>query len=188
MAASSRIVDAARAANELLLIVTDILFDAVDWDGERTTGVDLMDALTAMRRERHSRIGIVGLTGIASPMVLTSAFQRGADAVVNKSPMDRDAALQHANGLDAPVRHKLLLSLASLCFQHEFLFAKRQAAPETARREAAAMRRILPSHTVSPHLQAEWEATQYLLESKATYATTSPAVQRAIRRIHEQYD
>jgi CheY-like chemotaxis protein len=182
------IIEQARQSNELLLIVTDILFDAVDWDGDRKTGVDLIDALCIARRERHSKIGIVGLTGIASPLVMTSAFQRGADAVVNKSAAGNSAALHHATEINSFVLYKLLLTLGSLCFQHEFLQAKRYAAPEKAREESAAMRRILPNHAVSPHLQAEWEATQYLLESQATYASSSRAAQQAIRRIREQYD
>jgi CheY-like chemotaxis protein len=182
------IIEQARESNELLLIVTDILFDAVEWDGERKTGVDLIDALSAARRDRHSKIGIVGLTGIVSPLVMTSAFQRGADAVVNKSAAGSAAALHHANRVDPFVLYKLLLTLGSLCFQHEFLYAKRHAADGSAHDQSAEMRRILPSHAVSPHLTAEWEATQYLLESQATYGTTSRAAQRAIRRIREQYD
>lgn len=184
-----RLVEHARATNELVLIVTDILFDAVEWDGgDRKTGIDLIDALRASQRERHVKLGIVGLTGVASPLVMTSAFHRGADAVVNKAA-GNDSTLHHAHVVDEYVIYKLLLTMASLCFQQEYLHAKRHAPAERARQESAAMRRILPSHAVSPHLQAEWEATQYLLESQATYAhTTSGPAERTIRRIREQYD
>lgn len=183
------VVDHAREANELVLIVTDILFDAVEWDGaDRKTGIDLIDHLRASQRERHVKLGIVGLTGVASPLVMTSAYHRGADAVVNKAA-GNDSTLHHAHIVDEFVVYKLLLTMASLCFQYEFLYAKRHAPAERARLESAAMRRVLPSHAVSPHLQAEWEATQYLLESQATYAhTSSGAAERTIRRIREQYD
>lgn len=182
-----RILEHARASNELLLIVTDILFDAVEWDGERKTGIDLIEALRTSQRGRSAKVGIIGLTGIGSPLVMTSAFQRGADAVVGKS-MANGAALHHATGVDELVIYKLLLTMASHCFQHEFLHAKRHAAAGRARAESFAMRRILPSHAVSPHLQAEWEATQYLLEAQATYAKPSGPAERVISRIREQYD
>jgi CheY-like chemotaxis protein len=183
------VVEHAREASELVLIVTDILFDAVEWDGgDRKTGIDLIDHLRASQRERHVKLGIVGLTGVASPLVMTSAYHRGADAVVNKAA-GNDSTLHHAHIVDEFVVYKLLLTMASLCFQYEFLYAKRHAPVERARQESAAMRRILPSHAVSPHLQAEWEATQYLLESQATYAhTSSGAAERTIRRIREQFD
>jgi CheY-like chemotaxis protein len=183
-----RVVEHARATNELLLIVTDILFDSVEWDGRRNTGIDLIERLRASQRERHVKMGIIGLTGVASPLVMTSAFHRGADSVVNKSS-GQESTLHHANIVDEFVIYKLLLTMASLCFQYEYLYAKRHVDAENAREESAAMRRILPCHAASPHLQAEWEATQYLLESQATYAHTSSRVaERAIHRIREQYD
>lgn len=186
--ASEQVVEQARRKNELLLLVTDILFDAVEWDGERKTGIDLIEAVRVAQRAHQARVGIVGLTGIGSPLVLTSAFLRGADSVVSKSTV-AGATLHHANDVNDLVIYKLLLTMASHCFQHEFLYAKRHAPVERARAESFSMRRILPNHAVSPHLQAEWEATQYLLEAQATYAQSrSGPAERVISRIREQYD
>ena len=183
-----QILQEAKDAGELLLIVTDILFDGVAWQGVRKTGIDLIELLRQANSTRAAKLGIIGLTGIASPLVMTSAFQRGADAVVQKTASD-ESSLHHAHVVNDRVVYKLLLTMASHCFQHEFLFAKRHAPRERAREESMALRRILPSYAVSPHLQAEWEATQYLLESQATYApTASAAADRAVRRIREQYD
>jgi len=183
-----RLVREAGEAKELLILVTDILFDAVAWVGKRKTGIDLIELLRESNGSNSRKLGIIGLTGIASPLVMTSAFLRGADAVVAKSSGE-ESSLHHAHLVDDRVVYKLLLTMASHCFQHEFLFAKRHAPRDRAREEAAAMSRILPSHAVSPHLQAEWEATQYLLESQATYAHTAPeTVERAVRRIREQFD
>lgn len=183
-----RIVEEGQAAKELVLVVTDILFDAVPWAGKRRTGIDLIEMLRGSDGERRRKMGIIGLTGIASPLVMTSAFRRGADAMVAKSSGE-ESTLQHAHLVDDRVVYKLLLTMASHCFQHEFLFAKRHAPRERAREESAALCRILPSHAVSPHLQSEWEATLYLLDSQATYAhTVSETADRAVRRIREQFD
>lgn len=182
-------VESARRAGELLIIITDILFDAVEWDGGRKTGIDLIAALRSPQRGQEGKVGIIGLTGVGSPLVMTSAFHRGADAMVSKSPRHGIAASHHATGVNELVMYKLLLTMASLCFQHEFLRAKRHVPVDRARAESFAMRRILPSHAVSPHMQAEWEATQYLLEAQATYAQSpSGPAERVISRIREQYD
>jgi CheY-like chemotaxis protein len=186
---SERLVAESRHAHELLLVVTDILFDGVDWhgDGGRKTGVDLIHLLRKTQRDGCSKVGIVGLTGVASPLVMTSAFQRGADAIVTKSSRD-GTSLNHARDVDESVMYKLLLTLGFLCFQSEFLAGKRHVPPDHAREELAALRRILPAYAVSPHLQAEWEATQYLLESQATYAQNPRLAERSINRILQQYD
>lgn len=184
----ARIIDEASGSNELLIVVTDILFDGAAWDGERKTGIDLIEMLRATENGRRVKLGIVGLTGIVSPMITMAAFQRGADAVVNKST-GHDVTLHHAHVVDELVVFKLLLTMAALCFQHEFLRAKRQVPPSRAAAECADLRRVLPAYAVSPHLQVEWEATQYLLESQAAYAGTATAqAERAIRRIRDQYD
>ena len=187
--ASERLVAESQQAHELLLVVTDILFDGVDWDGDggRKTGVDLIHLLRKMQRDRCAKVGIVGLTGVASPLVMTSAFQRGADAIVTKSSRD-GTSLNHARDVDESVMYKLLLTLGFLSFQNEFLAAKRHVSPDHAREELAALRQILPAYAVSPHLQAEWEATQYLLESQATYVQNPRLAERSINRIRQQYD
>jgi hypothetical protein len=183
-----RIVDEAVAANELLIVVTDILFDDVRWEGDRKTGIDLIELLRGAEFGRRVKLGVVGLTGVISPMVTTAAFHRGADAVVNKST-GQDVTLHHAHLVDEMVVFKLLLTVATLCFQHEFLRAKRHVPPASADAEVDDLRRVIPSYAVSPHLQVEWEATEFLLQQQAQFADTATAqAERAIRRIREQYD
>jgi CheY-like chemotaxis protein len=177
-----RVLDSARESKELLLVVTDILFDAVDWDTERRTGIDLIDVLRTSQRRRRVKVGIIGLTGVVSPLVTTAAYRLGADAVVNKSP-GYESALHHAHGVDELVSYKLLLTMASHCFQHEFLRAKRHAPAARARDERSALRRVLPSHAVSLYVQAEWQATEHLLDLQAADGDAA-----SIRRIREQYD
>jgi len=184
--AVERLVRESRRAHELLLVLTDILFDGVEWDGERKTGVDLIHLFRLTQRAHRAKVGVVGLTGVASPLVMTSAFHQGADAVVTKIARE-GTSINHATDVDDAVMYKTLLTLGFLCFQSEFLADKRKTV-EHAREELAALRRILPSHAVSPHLQAEWEDTQYLLEAQATYVQDSRPAGRIIERIRQQYN
>lgn len=183
-----RLFEEARSTRQPLVFVTDILFDNVAWQGERKTGIDLISLLRSLQDATRVRTGIIGLTGLDSPLVAPAAFHRGADTIVNKSGSHK-TALHHAKDVDGNVMYKLLLTVAFHCFQNEFLRARRQASPEKARSELAHLRAVLPRHAVSPHLHAEWDSTHYLLESQATYAgISSKQVERAVRQIREQYD
>jgi CheY-like chemotaxis protein len=191
MAHCEKVIAHAAMRRRPVIVVTDILLDHAGWAGADAyrTGIDVISELRRGERRLDRHTGIVAFTGATSPFVTMSAFLRGADSVVFKG--DSPLAYNHADldptgtGLD-----KLLLTLAFLCFQKEFLREKRQASQKDAYAQIAHLDRVLPDYAISAHLHAEWADTRYVLNSRATYPVRQapPEVHDEIGAILKRYD
>jgi CheY-like chemotaxis protein len=150
-----------------VLVVTDILLDIPN---STHTGIDLIKEL---RNSYLNQIGIVAFTGFVSPFVAMSAYLHGADYVVEKGEITGAHDTLQLSGTD-----RLLEALSFLCFQRRLLRQMRerckslieyplvayQFADRTAGDQARRLERVMPRHTVSLHLQQEWQDTLYLLK------------------------
>jgi hypothetical protein len=171
-----------------LLFVTDILFDRVQWidNNWRFTGIQLIEELRKVQ-ERFRSVGVVAFTGLSTPFITTPAYQLGADAVVFKAADPVAVGHSHLSPRRAGI-DRLLLMLAFLCFQREFLREKRMAEHENAGKELEHLKQVLPRHSVSPHIREEWNDTFYILEGLRTYSV-APEEFEAIRTgLMEKYD
>jgi CheY-like chemotaxis protein len=156
--------------DRMTLFVTDLLFDRVDWRAtmvRRWNGIELIDMLRTHAAGEKARVAIIALTGISAPAVVTAALQRGADAVVMKTTR-HPGEIAHARHVDDEVIFRLLLTLAFLCFQREYLRTRRMLEEHPLRAQRA-LARVLPAHAVSPHVHEEREDTAYVLDARALY-------------------
>ena len=175
-------------ARKNVLFVTDILFDRVQWTGDdqRRTGIELIEDLRKVQEWRQS-VGIVAFTSLSTPFVTTQAYQLGADAVVFK-PAD-PLAIGHSHlspsraGMD-----RLLLMLAFLCFQKQFLREKRMARHDNANQELEHLKQVLPRYAVSPHVQEEWNDTFYILKGLHTYPVLPEEFKSIREELVKKYD
>jgi CheY-like chemotaxis protein len=152
--------------HEYVLVVTDILFDLAS---PNENGIELIRVL---RGRYKDKIGIVAYTGFDTPFVAMSAYLNGADYVVLKRPARGSHDWVRFSGGDL-----LLEALAFLCLQRIFLRAIRSscsalleepasdvAVDQQSRALQQYFERSLPQHTISLHLQQEWEDTHYVLK------------------------
>jgi hypothetical protein len=175
-----------------VVIVTDILFEP--WSSAKT-GVDLIRLL---RDCYPNQIGIVAFTNFRTPFVVMSAYHLGADYVVEKgSPVSAHESLE-LSGAD-----RLLEALAFLCFQRSMLRHMRNLCEQhvceseggTPRADTHAelqrgrFEHIMPRHTVSLHLQQEWEDTLYLCRLIQIYSPSRKAeLRKILREIKAKYN
>jgi hypothetical protein len=128
----------------------------------------------------------VCLTGISAPAITTTSLHRGADAVVAKATKHA-GAVQHARHVDDDVVFRLLLTVAFLCFQREYLRVRRIMPQEPAKSQRE-LGRVLPAYAVSPHVREEWEDTAYILDSRSLYGERLPREAKdSIRHILQRY-
>jgi CheY-like chemotaxis protein len=179
---------AAASHGKPLIVVTDILFDHVEWstDDERRTGLDLIRALRDEEPLRAGRLAVIAFTGLVSPFIIMSAHEQGADAVVFKT--DNPSHLAHAAfDPEGSGVSRLLHTAAYICFQWQFLRELRSQDRE-AGEQIGRLHRILPAHVVPPHLRTEWNDTQYVIESRATYGRSMPRhVKETIEQLQRNY-
>jgi hypothetical protein len=176
------------------MFVTDILFKLQGWD---KTGIDLIEEI---RRVFTHQVGIVAFTGFATPFITMSAYQRGADFVIQKGDLSR--LVSGHKPITASGTDRLLMTLAFLCFQKQFLRRKRNEGDPSAwgrghgaerfkrwaGRSIVELKRVLPKHSVSLHIQQEWLDTLYLLEAARIYDLKSPQLEWAWREVRAKYD
>jgi CheY-like chemotaxis protein len=159
-----------RTDGAALIFITDILFDRA-WSftrDARSSGIDLIRELRSLAERQSASIGIVAFTGLDSPVIAMAAYNHGADWVVTKG----GDAVDHGHGhleLAGSGLHRLMLTVALLCFQKEFLRTKRETESTDPVDDAQQLLRVLPWHTVSPHLIEEWRDTNYILSARAMY-------------------
>lgn len=152
------------------ILVTDILFRGSSWPAadRSRNGMDLVDVLrngNATGNRRSSCLAIVVFTGFSAPAIVTSAYLRGADAVVSKSGGSHGELLAPRAG-----RYRLLQTIAFLCFQQGYLTAKMHGQGRAAAVEDLnELRRVLPRHAASMHVQQQWSDAVWLLEGSLLY-------------------
>jgi len=186
-------VDRALGKDSHVIVVTDILFTPPAFV---KTGVDLIEAL---RNRFRRKIGIVAFTSFSTPCVAMSAYQRGADYVVQKG--DVDSASRHET-LIMRGSDRLMFALAMLCFQREFLRGKRRFCARlidenhggSGQRTSATASHIehlfaaLPRHMVSIHLQQEWTDTYELLRSMQFGWIATNELKRMVTEAEKKYN
>jgi len=183
--------NAAGSSKRYTLLVTDILFRGPTWN---KTGLDLIETLRLkLKQEKARRIGIVAYTAFTTPFIAMSSHQRGADFVVAKLDVG-------AHDVKIKGSQRLMMTLAFLCFQKSFLSDKRKEADDMrkaakpgesfdpAQRSLRQLRAVLPKHTVSPHLQQEWQDTCYLFEALGVYESESPQLKEIYQEVSTKYD
>lgn len=178
------------------LFVTDILFRGPAW---HKTGLDLIEWLRhyITTAEKPRRIGIVAFTAFTTPFIAMSSYQRGVDFVVSKKATRGD----HDPGISGT--HRLLMTLAFLCFQKSFLHEKRREAGELIKSIESGdlqehvgpmadslrqLRSIIPRHAISLHLQQEWLDTCYLFEAVDVYGPKSEQLKVIYEEMNYKYD
>jgi hypothetical protein len=151
---------------DYVLVVTDILFELAN---PNDNGIELIKVLRGRYRDK---IGIVAYTGFDTPFVAMSAYLNGADYVVLKRPGRGSHDWVRFSGGE-----RLLEALAFLCLQRIFMCAIRNRCSALLEKPASDVgvdqqsralqqyfERCLPKHTISLHLQHEWEDTHYVLK------------------------
>jgi CheY-like chemotaxis protein len=181
--------NAASSSKRYTLLVTDILFRGPTWN---KTGLDLIDTLRLrLKQEKARRIGIVAYTAFTTPFIAMSSHQRGADFVVAKLDFG-------PHDVKVKGSQRLMMTLAFLCFQKSFLSDKRKEADDMrkaaksgdsfarAQRSLRQLQAVLPKHTVSLHLQQEWQDTCYLFEALGVYESES--LKEIYQEVSTKYD
>lgn len=152
------------------VLVTDILFRSSVWpEADRSrNGMDLVEVLRyrdAPGNRRSSCLAIIVFTGFSAPAIVTSAYLRGADAVVSKPGGSHGELVAPRAG-----RYRLLQTIAFLCFQQGYLSAKMHGQGRAAAVEDLnELRRVLPRHAASMHVQQQWSDAVWLLEGSLLY-------------------
>lgn len=171
------------------ILVVDVLLNVTGrW---RRTGLDLLGFLRKHYAEQH-RLRMVVFTGFSTPSITMSAYQRGADFVVHKSGSagESDGGYGSHDPIVTEDRSRLVMTLALMCFQKEFLRGLRRGlanggiTPGEAVRILASM---APKHTLSLHMQPEWEDTRYLVGSAQVYGPASDRFKLAYTEIVGRY-
>ncbi len=187
-ACKSKLREASNSRSRHVIFITDILFNLPNWN---KTGIDLIEAL---RKDRElasgkltNRMSIVACTSFTTPLIIMSAYQRGADFVVQK--VDSTQLTGHGGVAEKePYHFRLLLTLAFLCFQKQLLAQSREECEAVSARNALRrLRTSLPPHYVSLHRQEEWHDANYYLEALSLYESGSPELAQIRTELEAKY-